>query len=120
MDDINTICHNDFGIAFQWKRSAAKDFNKIQLVFKNTGLFLTPDELVQFSKNMESTCCEASAQVNDIDYASNKLYLLKGPNPQISFALKAMELQAFKDLINGTLFQLGLHKFLASQQVRFN
>ncbi len=40
MEDINTICYNNFGIAFQWKRCETRDFNKIQLVFKNTGLFL--------------------------------------------------------------------------------
>lgn len=49
MEDINTIYYNDLGIAFKWKRCAAKDFNKIQLVFKNTGLFLTPKRTYSIS-----------------------------------------------------------------------
>ena len=38
MNEIHPIYHNDFGMAFQWKRNALEDLKKVQLIFRNTGL----------------------------------------------------------------------------------
>ena len=55
MQDIHLIYQNQFGIAFQWKRSKAKDIHKVQMVFRDTGLRLSRQELLQFSKNIKCT-----------------------------------------------------------------
>lgn len=120
MDDINTIYYNDFGIAFQWKRSTAKDLNKVQLVFKNTGLFLNKKELVQFLNNTEQALNQSKICANCPKNKNVELFLLEAPNPQLSFAMKVEELKAIQDLITRTLFQLGLHSFLKDHHIRFN
>jgi len=120
MDDIITIYYNNFGIAFQWKRCAAKDFKKIQLVFRNTGLFLTENELFQFSKNVEKSI-EKSCYCDDCK--KNNYYkslLLEAPNPQTSFAMSYAELKDMQDLLSGTLFQLGLEKLLKNFTINNN
>ena len=40
-DDVNVIHYNDFGIAFNWKKNSFSSKNKIQLIFKDTGLLLS-------------------------------------------------------------------------------
>ncbi|PHS67957.1 MAG: hypothetical protein COB12_01705 [Flavobacterium sp.] len=118
MEDINTIYYNAFGIAFQWKRCAIKDFKKIQLVFRNTGLYLTSDELIQFSENIEKAL-EKPMLCNDCkENDSCKSLLLETPAPQISFAMSYIELKDVQDLIKGTLFQLGLDKILEKQLIK--
>ncbi|MDO6760474.1 hypothetical protein Q4566_09720 [Tamlana sp. 2_MG-2023] len=120
MDDINTIYYNDFGIAFQWKRSDAKDFNKIQLVFNNTGLFLNREELIQFSKNIDSALTKGKSFGNATQNKPCELFLLEAPNPQLSFAMNLEELKDMQDLMTRTLFQLGLNHVLKNKQIRFN
>ncbi|OEK09534.1 hypothetical protein A8C32_12565 [Flavivirga aquatica] len=107
MNDINTIYYNNFGIAFQWKRGIVKDLKKTQLVFRNTGLFLTQKELIQFSYNIKK-CVESCSLGSD----PCELLFLETLNPQITFAMSHTELKDMQDLIKGTLFQLGLTKIL--------
>ncbi|GHC45292.1 hypothetical protein [Ulvibacter litoralis] len=112
MEDINTLYYNSFGIAFQWKRTAARDYRKIQLVFKDIGLFLTSEELVQFAKQINTVfrhpplCddCRKGSKCNS--------YLVSTPATQVSLALSHAELREAKDLIEGTLFQLELSHLL--------
>ena len=117
MEDINTICYNNFGIAFQWKRNIAKDFNKIQLVFKNIGLFLKPNELIQFSKNIEFALEKTNPNMNAEKKNISKLFLLEAPNPQTSFSMTCKKLQDIKDLVKGTLFQLELYDVLEHKNI---
>ncbi|WP_299891429.1 hypothetical protein [uncultured Lacinutrix sp.] len=108
MDDINTIYYNDFGIAFQWKRCAIEDYKKIQLVFRNTGLFLSFNELLVFSKNIEKVFSKPSLCKDCKENESCKSLLQEAPNPQISFAVSYIELKSIQDLVKGTLVQLEL------------
>lgn len=117
MEDINTIYYNNFGIAFQWKRCSAKDFKKIQIVFRHTGLFLTPNELIQFSDNIENTLKNSCLCCDCIENNSCKLLLLEAPNPQTSFSMTYFELKEIQDLIKGTLFQLGLNNILKQKNI---
>lgn len=119
MDDINTIYYNNFGIAFQWKRFAAKDFKKIQIVFRSTGLFLTENELIQFSDNIDKTLGSLCLCDDCLGNDSSK-FLLEAPNPQTSFSMTYFELKEIQDLIKGTLFQLGLLDLLKKQKVYYN
>ena len=51
-DDISVIHYNDFGVAFNWKESTVFSKNKIQLVFKNTGLLLSKHQLFTFKSEI--------------------------------------------------------------------
>ena len=120
MEDINTLYHNSFGIAFQWKRCAVKDFKKIQLVFRNTGLFLTKSELIQFSKQIESTFKSPNMCADCKNNDSCKSLLLETPSPQISFAVSYKELKDIKDLVKGTLVQLELEYVFKANAINKN
>ena len=104
MEDINTIYYNSFGIAFKWKRCAIKDLKKIQLVFRNTGLFLTPNELIQFSKNIKKSLNQSLKCDECSNQNSCKSILLEAPNAQTSFAMNYSELKEMDDLVRGHMF----------------
>lgn len=116
MEDINTIYHNNYGIAFQWKRCAAKDFQKIQLIFRNTGLFLTKDELIMFSKNIKDAFNNPALYYCKKN-TSCKSLLLQTPNTQTTFAMSFNELQYIDDLVDNTLFHIGLNDFLKHKDI---
>ncbi|WP_339707955.1 hypothetical protein [uncultured Kriegella sp.] len=114
MDDINPIYHNQFGVAFQWKRNTSKDKNKVQIVFRDTGLLLSIEELVRFSHNIRCTFKEGHRNLCK-DCRHNdacRSLLLDTPAPQVTLALSQNELYAVQDLVEGTLFQLNLDNFL--------
>lgn len=112
MDDVNTIYYNDFGVAFQWKRCALKDFKKIQLVFRNTGLLLNHNDIIQFNNNIKKAIKKHLSASNTCLQNSCDLILIEAPNPQISFALSYNELKGLDDLLKGICFQLGLNKLI--------
>jgi len=118
MDEVYTIHYNSFGIAFKWKRCPSKDFNKIQLVFRNTGLFLTLKELQHFSNLIEKTLTKPLTCNDCKKNNSCKSILLESPIPQISYVMTHHELLEIQDLINGTLFQFGLDDVLKKQVIK--
>nr|WP_298997510.1 hypothetical protein [uncultured Allomuricauda sp.] len=112
MNNINPIYHNEFGVAFQLKRSSAADRHKIQLVFRNTGLLFTYSELKQFCSSVAETIdtsklCGKCSKDKDC-----KSLLLQTPIDQLSFAMSMVELLSLEELIQGTLFQLELDQLL--------
>ena len=113
MNEIHPIYHNDFGMAFQWKRNALEDLKKVQLIFRNTGLLLSYKELVHFSKCIQET--EQSGKGNLCqdckDKGSCRSLLLNTPAHQVSFSVSFTEVQEIKDLIEGTLFRLNLDNY---------
>lgn len=117
MDDINTIYHNDYGIAFQWKKSAIKDHKKVQLVFRNTGLYLSLNELVSFSKTINRTISKPQMCKDCKHNNECKSILLETPASQISFAVSYIELKQIQDLLKGTLFQLQLENVFKENDI---
>jgi len=114
MQDIYPIYHNAFGFAFLWKRNSVKDIMKVQIVFRDTGLLLSKEELNQFSKNIKYTK-DNSSLCNDCSLnESCKALLVDSPAKQITFAMNAKELDSIMDLVNGTIFQMELDDFLDS------
>lgn len=112
MEDIIPIYHNNFGVAFQWKRNVAKDIFKIQLVFKDTGLLLTKSEVEKFSQNVLSTIesthlCDTCTKNEEC-----KAHIVQTPAPQISLAMNYEEIRSLNDLLDGTLFQLELDNLI--------
>ncbi len=118
MNDINTLYYNNFGIAFQWKTCAAKDYQKVQLVFRNTGLLLTMGELVNFYKHTEKVLETPRLCKDCKDDKNCRSLLLDTPISQISFAMSYTELLDILDLIRGTLFQLGLDRMLEKNLIK--
>lgn len=112
MKDIHPIYHNNFGIAFQWKRNSVKDILKVQIVFRDTGLLLSKEELTQFSKNIKYTKDNGSLCADCTKNESCKALLVDSPAKQITFAMNAKELAAIEDLVEGTLFQMNLDSYL--------
>lgn len=112
MKDIIPIYTNKFGIAFQWKRSDIKQFGKIQVVFRDTGLLLSKEELVQFAEHIKCAkngrgFCENCSQQEDC-----RGLLLDTPAPQVTMAVSLNELDAIQDLVEGTLFHMNLDNYL--------
>lgn len=112
MQDIHPIYHNKFGFAFQWKRNSVKDIMKVQIVFRDTGLLLSKEELTQFSENIKYTKDNSTLCNECSENESCKALLVDSPAKQITFAMNMKELTAIEDLVSGTLFQMNLDNYL--------
>lgn len=112
MKEIDLIYHNQFGVAFKWKSDIGKDSNKVQLVFRDTGMLLTKKELVYFSKCIKGVGRDHYRCEGCPHQESCRTLLLSTPAPQITLALNAKELEAIEDLVSGSLFQLNLNDFI--------
>jgi hypothetical protein len=111
MREIEQIYHNSFGVAFYWKKENHTILDKVQLVFKETGLYLTLSELNQFcdliqDSMIQNTCCE-TCQKNTCHK-----FLLRTPCSQIDFAVSLTELKSIKDLVEGSLFRIELDEYV--------
>jgi len=120
MEDIHTIYYNNFGIAFQWKRNLGKDIHKIQLVFRETGLFLSKEELVYFKKQVRSALLGSKTCDNCTTKNTCRSTLLETPIPQVSFAVSKNDLSQLENLLEGTIFQLGYNNLLNSNDIHIN
>ncbi|MEL6810337.1 MAG: DUF6686 family protein [Bacteroidota bacterium] len=109
--NINQLYSNTIGMTFQWKRSNLTNYKKINLIFNNTGLHLTTKELEEFLCYVQKALA-ASSWCKEYDGKDSKSILLETPFQQLSFAMSYKDLESMKDLIKGTLFQLGLDKFI--------
>ena len=106
MSLMTKIYANELGMAFYWNRTSEANFEKIQLVFKETGFHLTLVELEYFailiaeSQSRTSKCCDCEAR------SECSRFLLQTPAKQIDLAVSVKELIEIKDLVNGTIFLL--------------
>lgn len=115
MKDIELIYTNSLGIAFHWKSNSSKTINKVQFIFRDTGLLLSKEELALFSSNIEKVLSEAKQlRCKDCKNERNcRSLLLESHVSQISFAVSYDEVLALKDLVDATLFQWNLTAYLA-------
>jgi len=118
MDEVYTIYYNSFGIVFKWKRCTTKDINKIQLVFRDTGLYLTLNELTLFSKLIDEALSKPLLCKDCKKNESCKSILLETPITQVSFVMAHHELIDLQDLMSGTLFQFALDDVLQKQIIK--
>ena len=112
MEQIHQIYLNSLGIAFYWEKQEGVIPNRIQLIFKEMGLFFTVPELNEFEYLIDESiaknnCCEDCALKN-----SNCKFLLKTPLYQLDLSVSTSELKHLKDLVNGTLFRIRMEKYL--------
>lgn len=111
-DEIIILYQNEGCIAFQWKRCAAKDHKKVQLVFRNTGMLLNDQELVVFSQYIKASISRAVEATTCPNPAPCRAILLRTPAEQISLAVNEQELQYLDEVVDGAIFQLGLQDVL--------
>lgn len=111
MKEIEQIYFNDFGVAFHWKKEKKVLKSKVQLVFKETGFYLSKEELNIFADNIDITCNELSCGSCEFKRKCHK-FLLKTPLQQIDLAVSMDELLQIKDLVEGTIFQIQLKDYL--------
>ena len=89
------IYHNDFGVAFYWAKEGEVLTARVQIVFKETGFYLSTSEIIKFSAMIGEACaqnncksCKASGQC--------RRFLLKTPLQQIDLAVSPYELNKIK------------------------
>lgn len=109
MNPIAPLYHNDAGISFYWKREGQLLSERVQLVFRDTGFYFTEAELHAFKKHItaafdEKGCRSCPKQCRKV--------LLRTPCAQIDLAVTADELLSLDDLVEGTLFKLGMVRFV--------
>ncbi|MFD2605655.1 hypothetical protein ACFSSG_09160 [Euzebyella marina] len=110
MDDITLIYNNKFGLAFKWtKESLSK--KKVQLVFRDTGLYLSTIELKSFAKNINK-CLQSTNCSNCPQNENCRNLLVDSPIKNVTFAMNKKEINDMKDLVEGTLFHLNLDQYL--------
>ena len=112
MEQIQQIYLNSLGIAFYWEKDTGIIPDRIQLIFKEIGLFFTVNELSEFEHLIDESliknnCCEDCALKN-----SNCKFLLKTPLYQLDLSVSTSELKYLKDLVNGTLFRIRMENYL--------
>ncbi|MCW2119146.1 hypothetical protein [Flavobacterium sp. 7A] len=112
MKEIQAIYQNEFGISFYWIDENQTLRNKIQLVFRETGLQLNTQELVDFKCLIEESisknqCCEDCALKNNC-----AKYLLKTPFHELDLAMSINEMNQMNNLISTTIFKITLDEYL--------
>ena len=105
-DDINVIHYNDFGIAFSWKQNTFSSKNKIQLVFKDTGILLSKSEVLSFKSDIEYLMCK------ECDCKEKCKNLIPSPCEFITFSMSDSELTGLNDLLAGVCFSIELTEIL--------
>jgi hypothetical protein len=112
MQEIKQIYHNNLGTAFYWRKDNGIVLDKVQLVFREMGFYFTQQELQLFKRCIEDSyiqnkCCDDCELKNKCHK-----FLLKTPCSQIDLAVSMEELDAVKDLVEGTLFKINLDDYL--------
>lgn len=118
--DIDKLYANSIGISFKWKHVKGEKRNKIQLVFKDTGMFLTKKQLLQFF-NYINTAIYKSSKCGSCELNNKcKSILLETPVELLSFAVNYNELSLLKELVEGTFFEINLKNILKSRNISNN
>lgn len=111
MKEIEQIYHNDFGVAFHWKKNNVLLKERIQLVFKETGFYLSLNEMREFANITGKACLNMGCGECGFRNKCHR-FLLKTPFKEIDLAVSGNELLQIKDLIEGALFNMELSQYL--------
>lgn len=113
MKDVNTLYHNDFGIAFRWKNIPER-LHMVQLVFRDTGFLLDKKSIQKFANQIHKSMGSQNSACGQCDLnRSCRSILLETPMEHLTMAISLDELDQLNDLVQGTLFQLELEHYLA-------
>lgn len=111
MQQLVNVYKNDFGLGFFWKKDQLILNDRIQIVFRDMGFYLTKEEIISFLNHVENakkapTCQSCTTQ------KCCKSILLKTPASKIDLAINGEELIFIEDLLRGILFHLSLQEYL--------
>ncbi|GLB53509.1 hypothetical protein NBRC110019_25500 [Neptunitalea chrysea] len=109
--NIHILHRNDLGIAFMWEKPQHIITEKIQVIFRDLGFYLTYDELNHFKKCVD----DAFSTINDYSFDCMndcRSMLLHTPVEQLDIAVSYEELTDIADLIEGALFKVDLEVYL--------
>ena len=112
MEEINHIYNNKFGIAFYWKRTSVTQHRKVQLVFRDIGMLLKPEELELFANKIRKSLSTSTACDDCPKNGKCKHIVLESPVPQISLVVSFAELKEIEDLVRGTLFEINFNSLV--------
>lgn len=112
MKDIKQLYYNTFGVSFYWEKEGKTIDKRVQVVFKDVGMYLTPEQLTEFAEMI--TECENS-RCAGCRKACCRKFLLKTPVPEVDLAVDHTELEKIKDLVEGTIFNIGLYNYLNNE-----
>lgn len=115
--DIDLLYTNDIGIVFKWKITSQKDKNKVQLVFRDTGFYIQPKELFQFSKCIKKAIKNSGKCSSCVAAEGCRSILIETPIKELTFAVNRTELYLLNELILGSLFQLNLNSILTNMNI---
>lgn len=111
MKQVEQLYFNDFGVAFFWKKNGVVLKDKVQLVFKETGFYLSGTEVQEFAVIIDDTFAEMGCSTCCHRGRCHK-FLLKTPLSQVDLAVTRSELFQIKDLVEGALFYAQLFDYL--------
>ena len=120
MKDVKIIKRNKLGITYKVNRSLTEDFNKVHLVFNNTGLKFDDDELLEFYNCINDAFSTPPMCQNNCNSKHCKSILLKTPFNNLTFAISLNDLDLLKDLIDGTFFKLSLDNYLDHLSIEYD
>lgn len=111
MKDIAQLYYNNFGVAFYWRKGGELLTDRVQMVFKETGFYLTENQLRSFADTISNSCPDDCCEGCGIKMQCHK-FLLKTPIPEIDMAVTLNEYLQIKDLVSGALFNIDLMSYL--------
>jgi hypothetical protein len=114
MNDIEQIYYNNLGVAFHWIQNDVVLKERVQIVFKEIGFYLTLNEIKDFAQIINTTC--KNCECGDCPYNNNQCHrcLLKTPLQHLDLAVSQTELLEIKDLVEGTLFTIELLDYISN------
>ena len=117
MNEVKYLKRNPIGYTYKVNPEYTEDYDKIHLVFNNTGLKFSDKQLLKFQQCISEALDSPSMCQNNCNGKQCKSKLLYTPFKNIVFAVSHKELDYLKDLINGTFFELSLDNYLAHLSV---
>ena len=113
MKEVKYIKRNPIGMTYKVDPDFSVDFEKIHLVFNNTGLKFDDEKLLEFKHYIGEAFNTPSMCQNNCNSKNCKSILLKTPFENVVFAVSLNDLNHLNDLIDGTIFELSLDNYLA-------
>ncbi|OEK09572.1 hypothetical protein A8C32_12780 [Flavivirga aquatica] len=114
MEDIVIINKNDFGIAFRWRRCSIEHHKKINFVFDKNALHLNEPEVLVFNKLIDKSFSRLIQNMNTTPF--DNLVYVETPIPQLSLVLNYENLTHLKNLVEGTLLELGIDSAISDDK----
>ena len=109
MNEIKQLYYNTFGVSFYWTKEGKPLSKRIQVVFKDTGMYLTAEQVLEFSELIKEC---GDSRCDSCRSKCCRKFLLKTPVPEIDLAVDQSEFLQIKDLIDGTLFRIDMFNYL--------